>query len=173
MRRAVTSISVFFSDEQLEIDTTPTFYISHHVDFLIADDLLLVLNKANFESIVNYKKAHKEDFQRLLNEPEFTSIFADTEALKSFIGDNKLHLRRASAIRQKGHYKNDSFMTNLRAKYAAFQLNIEFDRNGKIVATHATCRDVVRALLDHRLTSGFSGNVYDVPDVTEVNRVRV
>ena len=168
VRRVVDAITVFFSDEQLGIDPTPTLYISHQIDFLIADDLILVLNKANFESIVNYKQAHKEDFEGLLQEPEFAGVFAETEALKSYVGENKIQLRRASAIRQRGHYKNPNFMHNLRARHKEFQLNIVFDAGGKIVATPETCRDIVQALLDHRLVSGFSDNVYDVPDVKRV-----
>ncbi|MDD9981627.1 MAG: DUF4868 domain-containing protein [Gammaproteobacteria bacterium] len=165
VRRVVDAITVFFSDEQLGIDKTPTLYISHQVDFLIAGDLVLALNKANFESIVNYKQAHKDDFASLLQEPEFEGVIADTKALVSYVGENKIQLRRASAIRQKGHYKDPGFMQNLREQYKAFRLNIVFDADGKIVPTPETCRDIVQALLDHRLASGFSENVYDVPDV--------
>ena len=168
VRRVVDAITVFFSDEQLGIDKTPTLYISHQVDFLIADDLVLALNKANFESIVNYKQAHKEDFEGLLREPEFAGVIADTEALVSYVGENKIQLRRASVIRQKGHYKEPRFMRNLRARCEQFRLNIEFDAEGKIVATPETCRDIVQALLDHRLVSGFSENIYDVQDVKRV-----
>ena len=71
VRRVVDGISVFFADEQLGIDKTPTLHISHHVDFLIANDRVLVLNKANFESILNYKQAHNEDFEGLLQESKF------------------------------------------------------------------------------------------------------
>ena len=168
VRKVANAITVFFSDEQLGVDKTPTLCISHHVDFLVADDLILVLNKANFESIVNYKQAHKQDFESLLQEPQFAGVFAATEALESYVGENKIQLRRASAIRQKGHYRDPGFMANLRARHQEFRLNIEFDEDGKIVATPETCRDIVQALLDHRLASGFSENVYDVPDVKRV-----
>ena len=168
VRRVIDAITVFFSDEQLGIDKTPTLYISHQVDFLIVDDLVLALNKMNFESIVNYKQAHKEDFEGLLRESEFTRVFAETDALKSYVGENKIQLRRASAIRQKGHYKDPGFMLNLRSRHKEFRLNIKFDPDGKIVATPETCRDIVQALLDHRLVSGFSENIYDVPDVRRV-----
>ncbi len=168
VRRAVTAISVFFSDEQLGIDTTPTLYISHRVDFFVADDLILVLDKARFESVVSYKQAHKEDFSGLLQEPAFADVFGETGALESYVGENKMQLRRASAIRHKGHYKNPEFMANLRARYKEFRLEIEFDGDGRIVATPETCRDIFQALLDHRLASGFSQNVYDVPDVKRV-----
>ena len=59
-------------------------------------------------------------------------------------------------------------MRNLRQRYAEYRLNIIFDEYGKIVPTPETCRDIMTALLDHRLGSGFSGYIYDVPDAVPV-----
>ena len=168
VRKTLSAISVFFADEQLGIDTTPTLYISRHVDFFIVGDSLLISNKANFESILSYKQAHKEDFDALQAEPEFIEIFASVDAFVSYVGENKIQLRRASAIRQKGHYKDVAFMTRLRARYTEFRLNIQFDNNGQILSTEETCKDIFQALLDHRLSSAFSETIYDVPDAQAV-----
>ena len=168
VRKTLNAISVFFADEQLGIDTTPTLYISRHVDFFIVDDSLLISNKANFESILSYKQAHKEDFDALQAEPEFIEIFASVDAFVSYVGENKIQLRRASAIRQKGHYKDVAFMTRLKARYTEFRLNIQFDNNGRILSTEETCKDIFQALLDHRLSSAFSETIYDVPDAQPV-----
>ena len=81
VRRTLNAISVFFSDEQLGIDTTPTLYISRHVDFFIVDDELLISNKASFESILSYKETHKKDFEALQAEPEFIEVFATVDAV--------------------------------------------------------------------------------------------
>lgn len=167
-RVVVNALAVVFSDLQLGIHASPTLYISRQVDFVVADDLVLVRDKASFESILNYKQAHREDFRQLLREPEFAGVIAETEALKSYVGDNKIQLRRMVAIREKGHYRNPSFMSNLRHRYREFHLDIAFGEDGRIVPTAESCRDIVQALLDHRLASGFSENVYDVPDVTRV-----
>ncbi len=59
-------------------------------------------------------------------------------------------------------------MINLRAQYQAYGLNLQFDVNGRIVPTPETCKDIFVALLDHRLKSGFSSNIYDVTDTTTV-----
>jgi hypothetical protein len=66
------------------------------------------------------------------------------------------------------YYKNELFMTNLRANHAVYGLTLAFDTAGRIVPTPETCRDVFVALLDHRLQSPFSSNIYDVPDTTPV-----
>jgi len=168
VRRVVNAVSVVFADMQLGIHASPSLYISRQVDFLVAEELVLVRDKANFESILNYKQAHREDFAELLVEPEFGAVMAETAALEAYVGDNKMQLRRVAAIRQKGHYKDPRFMSNLRRRYKDFHLGIKFGEDGRMVPTPETCRDIMQALLDHRLTSGFSENIYDVPDVTPV-----
>ncbi|MCY4200773.1 MAG: DUF4868 domain-containing protein [Gammaproteobacteria bacterium] len=145
-------------------------HISQRVDFIVADDTIFVLNKAKFESVLSYKQAHQEDFEGLLAENEFVDVFSKTDALVSYVGENKIQLRRASAIRHKGHYKDPGFMENLRRHHANYQLNIDFDEEGRIIATPSACKDIFQALLDHLLASGFSRNVYDVPDVKRVRR---
>src|SRR5690606_16939635 len=98
----------------------------------------------------------------------FFSLFSTLDPLVVFVGTNKLHLRRACAIRQKGHYRDADFMARLRKRHAECGLNLIFDDQGRIVPTPETCADIIRALLDHRLSSLFSQNNYDVPDATVV-----
>lgn len=161
-------VSAFFQDDQLGLDERLGFDFSRSVDFLIVGENILIRQKGHFESILSYKQAHREDFAALRGEPQFVAVIADVEPLVAYIGENKIQLRRASAIRQKGHYKDQTFMLNLRARHAEFGLNIQFDAHGKIVPTPETCADIMRALLDHRLSSAFSAKVYDVPDATVV-----
>lgn len=169
-KKASFTIQAFFSsDEELDLSNNRGFEIHKTVDFFIFEETVFVKHKGNFESILNYKEAHKNDYNELAAEPEFIEVFDDLSIMTQFVGENKIHLRRLSAIRQKGHYKDGNFMERLKARYAEYGLNIEFDDNGKITPTPETCRDIIAALLDHRLVSGFSENIYDVPDATVVN----
>lgn len=161
-------ISAFFSDEQLGLNQNTGFDISKEVDFFIFGEDIIISKKVRFESVLNYKAAHQNDFVELQGEDEFGAVFSSLEALLEFVGENKTQLRRASAIRQKGHYKDANFMQNLRDHHLQFGLNLTFDADGKIVATLESCRDIFQALLDHRLTSVFSNNIYDVPDASNV-----
>jgi hypothetical protein len=167
-KKALTKLSVYFSDDQLDLETEPAFDISRYVDFFIVGDDVLVRHKAHFESILNYKETHREDFVELQADAEFVAIFDGLAPLVEHVGENKIQLRRASAIRQKGHYKNDAFMENLRNRHAEFGLTLNFDAEGRIVPTPETCRDIIIALLDHRLASAFSATIYDVPDATPI-----
>ena len=168
-KKSAFTIQAFFSpDEELDLSNNRGFDIHKSVDFFIFEETIFVKHKANFESILNYKEAHKNDYNELAAEPEFVDVFDDLNVMTQFVGENKIHLRRLSAIRQKGHYKDNGFMERLKSKYAEYGLNILFDDNGKITPTPETCRDIIAALLDHRLASGFSENIYDVPDATVV-----
>lgn len=162
-------IDIGFRDNALELDTTPSFSLSKYVDFFIAGDRIIIPHKANFESVLSYRQAHEADFIQLRAEDEFAGIFSDMAPLTAFVGSNKISLRRMSSIRQKAHYKNPSFMALLKQHHAAYGLALQFDANGLIVCTPENCRDVITALLDHRLTSAFSANIYDVPDATKVS----
>ena len=133
------------------------------------NDSLFIGAKKQFESILNHKAAHENDFVQLLAEPEFQQIFTDTGQVKIYVGTNAIQLRRASAIRQKRNYLDPIFMQNLRAEFAGFGLLINFDQHGKILPSIDSCPDIFKALLDHRLKSHFSGRIYDVQNTESIS----
>ena len=137
-------------------------------DFIIFGDTILVRNKGAFESVLRYKSTQREDFVELQAEAEFLAAFVDVAPLVAYVGDNKIQLRRACAIRDKGHYRDPEFMQRLRQNQAEYGLVIQFDDGGRIIVTPETCAQIMKALLDHRLKSGFSALVYDVQDTTPV-----
>jgi hypothetical protein len=159
-------ISAAFNEATLTLAPENTFKLPKNFDFLIVNGLIIIANKAAFESVLAYKEAHKKDFEALLGEEVFSSCFTDTAPLEAIVGENKLLLRRACAVREKRHYASDDFMTNLRTRHTEFKLIINFDGNHKIIPCTDTCRDIFTALLDHRLKSGFSENFYDVTDTS-------
>lgn len=167
--KAATSVlTAIYKDRELDLAEDDGFKIHRTFDFFCINGELLIAEKRNFETILNYRVAHENDFEELQAEADFISAFSDLAPLVEFIGVNRLQLRRMSAIRTKSFYADDVFMNNLRLHFAEFGLNIIFDDNGKITPTPETCRDIMTALLDHRLRSGFSGNTYDVPDAVQV-----
>jgi hypothetical protein len=162
-------IDMIYRENALALDQTPTFSLTKNVDFFIANDKIVIPHKANFESVLSYRQAHADEFLTLQGEADFSQVFSALEPLAEFVGTNKIQLRRMCSIRQKGHYKNPDFISKLRLHHAAHGLVLTFDADGLIAPTPATCGDIITALLDHRLASAFSENVYDVPDTTKVN----
>ncbi|WQO64676.1 DUF4868 domain-containing protein [Sinorhizobium medicae] len=167
-KAAASVLTAIYKDKELDLAEDDGFKIHKTFDFFCINGKLLIADKRNFETILNYRAAHESDFAEMQAEAEFTEAFSDLAPLSDFVGTNRLQLRRMSAIRSKSFYKDAAFMINLRARFAEYELNIVFDADGKIVPTPETCRDIMTALLDHRLRSGFSGNTYDVPDAVQV-----
>lgn len=167
-RRSSGILRVVFDDEELDVDERPAFSLEPYFDFFALGDDIFVANKARFESVLAYRAGHVEAFEGLVGEPDFSGIFSDMAAITEFVGTNKIHLRRAIAIREKGHFRNAGFMDSLRANCAAMGLTIGFDGEGRIVPTPETCRDIFQALLDHRLDSRLSMRIYDVQSTEPV-----
>lgn len=168
-KSAFNTITAIFNEKQLDVVSDEDFKIHKSLDFFWMNEEVLVSEKSNFESILNYKEAHEKDYAEMIEEKEFLEVFSDVNVMTEFVGTNKINLRRMSAIRQKKFYKNKSFMDNLRRNYKKFNLDIAFDKDGRFVPTPQNCREIISALLDHRLISGFSGNIYDVQDATPVS----
>jgi hypothetical protein len=167
-RKTGGQLPVVFADEQLALEPNPTFTLSQHIDFFIAGEDLVILNKRSFEITLRYAEAHVEDFASLQAEPMFMGLFTDLAPLVAYVGTNKLRLRSLSAIRQKAHFQDAVFMNNLRLNYLAAGLNLTFDPQGRIIPTEAQCPDIVRALLNHRLYSLFSQGYFDVQHAVQV-----
>jgi len=167
-RRASGILRVVFDDQELDIDERPAFSLEPYFDFFVLGRDVFVANKNRFESVLAYRAGHVEAFGELVEEPDFSDIFSDMAAITAFVGTNKIHLRRAIAIREKGHFRDAGFMENLRANCVAMGLTIGFDRTGRIVPTLETCRDIFQALLDHRLDSRLSMRIYDVQSTEPV-----
>ena len=157
-------LKLVVKDDELDLDDRPSFNVSPFFDFYMIGDNILISEKGSFESILSYRAGHTESFETLQTETEFASLFVDMTSLREFVGSNKIQLRRLLAIQQKGHYKDPVFMANLRTHHSSMNLQIVFDGGGLIVPTPETCRDILRALLDHRLDSRLSRRTYDVPN---------
>ncbi|MBK1793535.1 DUF4868 domain-containing protein [Devosia sp. WQ 349] len=167
-KKAAGFLNVIWSDEKLDIEEDRAFQISMIVDFIIFDGNLLIGQKKNFETILNFKEAHVAEFTTLQNEKEFLDVIADVHLLAEYVGVNKTHLRRAAVIRQKGNYKDPAFMLSLSNNMNKLKYTFLFDDAGKIVATQETCSQIMTALLDHRLLSHMDV-VFEVDDAAKVN----
>lgn len=168
-RRASGVITMMFTDDELDLEEKPVFTLQPDFDFYVFHDRIFIRSKPRFESLLSYKAGHEKIFQQLTSEPDFAAIFADVGPLTAFVGSNKIHLRRAVAIQQKGHYKDAEFMDRLRIEHGNMNLNITFDTAGKIIATVESGRDIFLALLDHRLDSRLTQRMYDVPSSEPVD----
>lgn len=69
-----------------------------------------------FVSVLAYRAGHMEAFQELVGKPGFSGIFFDHAAITAFVGENKIQLRSAVTIREKGHFWDPASMQILRTE---------------------------------------------------------
>jgi len=163
-------MNIFFTEAGLDIMDSPSFSISRSFDFFVVGENVLMVSKPAFESILNHKDTYEEAYAELKNEPGFSAAIADFTVFDAFIGKNATHLRRMAVIKARGYYQNPDYMTRLREINGVRGWGIQFDDQGRIVATPEKMRDILHVLLDHRLRSELSYNEYDVPSTTPVSQ---
>lgn len=158
-------VPLSYTGDTIEVNNDESFDLAKIFDvFFWGGSVLALREKTKFESIFKYKEAHLECFNELCSEPEFVDIFSEIGPLSRYVGNNKIQLRRAAAIQQKGYYRNSDFMDSLRANIDKLQLHIDFEGDGKIRPSDETCSDIFKALLDHRLLSHYLDRPFDVQD---------
>lgn len=163
-------MNIFFTEAGLDIMDSPSFSIARSFDFFVVGEHVLMTNKPAFESLLNHKDTYEEAYAALKQEAGFSAAIADFAVFDTFIGKNATHLRRMAVIKARGYYNNPDYMTRLREINGLRGWGIQFDGQGRIVATPEKMRDILHVLLDHRLRSELSDNQYDVPSTTPVGQ---
>lgn len=163
-------MNILFTEAGLDIMDNPSFSFSRSFDFFVVGTHVFMSNKPAFESLLNHKDTYEEAYAELKQEPGFATAIADFAVFDSFVGKNATHLRRMAVIKARGYYQNPDYMARLRDINSLRGWGIQFDDQGRIVATPEKMRDILHVLLDHRLRSELSDNQYDVPSTTPVGQ---
>lgn len=162
-------INIIFKDGELSVAKDNGFSIERSFDFFCKGELIFITNKRSFESVLNYRAAYAQAFADLQQNPSFSALFTDLQPLVTHIGSNSTQLRRMATVEQKGLYGQANFLENLQRVSVKHDWEINFDpATNKIIACEQTAKTILQVLLDHRLMSEVTENVYDVPDATRV-----
>ena len=162
-------MNIVFNQAGLDIVENPSFTIARNFDFFMSGSHVFMANKPAFESLLNHKDSYESAYVELKQDAGFAAAIANINVFDAFIGTNSTHLRRMSVIKARGYYNNQNYMTRLREISELRGWGIEFDAQGRILATPEKMRDILHVLLDHRLRSELSENEYDVPSTTPVS----
>lgn len=155
-------VNTVLNGNQLDVMPDETFVIAKNFDFFALNSDLVVANKANFESLLNYKLTYSNSFESLKQEPQFVAVFTDLAPIVNHVGTNAMHLRRMAVVQQRALYADAAYMTRLRQINAQRSWNMGFDEFGRIIPTEETMRTIMQVLLNHRLRSELSENDFDV-----------
>lgn len=158
-------------------DDSPIFRIDSHLDFLVLDDDLFVMNCEKFEMAMQYRDRLIDRKNDAVVEMSKSSIFAvDGEVVfADAIGEDKHFLRQLSAVQKKGFYKNEKWVNQMmaEAKKAGNWL-LEFDLQGKIIvkAEKAYVREILTVLQNKRVETVVDKKICDVDGelITQVTR---
>ncbi|WP_022964816.1 Kiwa anti-phage protein KwaB-like domain-containing protein [Halopseudomonas pelagia] len=161
-------ISLVLHENRLDLAGDETLSISKTFDFFVLNENILVVNRANFESLLEYKQTYITSFAELQADAGFQSVFSDITLLIEHVGANTMHLRRMAVVQERAFYNNVPFMEKLRDVSQTRNWNIVFDANGKIVPSPESVRTIIQVLLNHRLHSEMSGDDFDVPSTSPV-----
>lgn len=161
-------INAVLNGNQLDLVEDRTFLIGKSFDFFATASDILVINKPNFESLMNYKLTYSNSFASLQQDAAFNAVFTDMVAIVEHVGTNTMHLRRMAVIQQRALYADASYMARLRQMNGIRNWNITFDGQGRIAPTEATMRTIMQVLLNHRLRSELSEMDFDVNSSVQV-----
>ena len=161
-------LNLVLNRNQLDLAGDEAFTIPKRFDFFVLNTDILVTNKGNFESILEYKQTYATSFTELKAEASFQAIFSDMTVLVDHVGTNTMHLRRMAVVQERGYYNDNAFMDKLRLVNQERLWNIVFDDNGKIVPSVESVRAIIQVLLNHRLHSELTGHDFDVPSANPV-----
>lgn len=161
-------INLILHENRLDLANDETFSISKTFDFFVLNESIFVVNRANFESLLEYKQTYINSFAELRADAIFQGVFSDMALLVEHVGNNTMHLRRMAVVQERAYYSSAPFMDRLREVNQARNWNIGFDADGKIVPSPESIRTIIQVLLNHRLHSEITGDDFDVPSANPV-----
>ena len=168
MKKRAHALNLVLNRNQLDLAGDEAFTIPKRFDFFVLNDDILVANKGNFESLLEYKQTYLTSFTDLQADAGFQAVFSDMTVLVGHVGTNTMHLRRMAVVQERAYYNDAAFMGKLRQVNQDRQWNILFDDNGKIVPSAESVRAIIQVLLNHRLHSELTGHDFDVPSASPV-----
>jgi hypothetical protein len=162
-------INMVFSNGEMSGVEDNNFSIEKNFDFYVINNTAFIANKRGFESSMKYREAYAQAFSQLQATPSFSSLFSDLEPIIDYVGTNSIQLRRMGVIEEKSVYSNPGFISALMIVNATRGWGLNFDTaNNTIIPCADTTSIILQVLLDHRLISEITENIYDVPDAVPV-----
>ncbi|BCZ85753.1 DUF4868 domain-containing protein (plasmid) [Paraburkholderia terrae] len=162
-------INMIFQNGELSATQDTTFSIERNFDFYFIDETLFIARKRAFESAMAHREGYVQAFSDLQQDASFAGMFTNMQPLIDYVGTNSIQLRRMAVVEQKALYAQPNFLTSLQAVSTARAWGLNFaSGNNQIIPCAQTARTILQVLLDHRLLSEVTQNIYDVPDAVQV-----
>lgn len=167
-KRAIATKALWFKDAKLkDLDDSEIFMIDPRFDFFVAGNTILIANKREFESSMNFKQGMIDHGDELLKKLEELSFLTDVDLIRKHVGVNFFHLRKLASIRKAGYY--------LQPHYVASLIKVNIDegwgltvKQGKIIVEEARINLLLKLLNNDRLRSPINQELFDSAAKTAV-----
>jgi len=160
-KRVKSLSSLLFKNHMLiDLGEEQVFTIDTQVDFFEYEGRVFITNKKEFESALNFRKGMEENRDTVLSEFDTLGLFQDTEPIRQTVGTNLHFLRRVSAIKKSGYYKDKTFISKLIQLNSSEKWGLTIKDN-KIVVTEKNVELVLTLLNNSRLKSPINDEVFD------------
>lgn len=162
-------INMIFHNGELSAAADTSFSIERTFDFYYLNGVIFIAGKRAFESAMAHRVAYAQAFAELQRDATFSGLFTQMQPLIDYVGMNSIQLRRMAVVEQKALYAKPNFLASLQAVSNARGWGLNFDPNSnRLIPCEQTARTILQVLLDHRLLSEVTQNIYDVPDAVPV-----
>jgi len=155
-------IPLFFDEEMFkDLEQTDVFNISSTIDFFYFEEALMILNKKNFETSLNFREGMLSKANDFYESAIEEKLFDNIEILKSKVGNNQRYLRKIATIVNLGYYQNQDYINKLKkiAKKRGWNISI---KKGQFVLTEDNLEDVLTVLQNKRLHSELTDETFDI-----------
>jgi hypothetical protein len=160
-KKVVTQKAIFFQNHKLvDVDDQQVFIIDPRFDFFVYEGLILIANKREFESSMNFREGMKTNGAEVLAEFERLKFIDNVELIREFVGDNLHHLRKLASIRKSGYYKQADYLQKMMAVSAEEGWDLKIV-DGKIVVEEETVELLLKLLNNDRLRSPINNELFD------------
>lgn len=168
-KKALTQKATYFRNHKLvDAEDEEVFLIDPRFDFFVYDGTVLIANKREFESSMNFRDGMKANAEEVLKEFSKLKFANNIEIIRRYVGDNLHHLRKLASIRKAGYYKQDDYVKKLIEISAeeGWELKVE---NGQIIVEEDTVDLLLKLLNNDRLRSPINNELFDAAAKALVN----
>lgn len=158
----------FFEQKLVDVEDKDVFMIAPRFDFFVYEGTILIANKKEFESSMNFREGMKAKAAEVIKDFTDSKIFQNVGLIEKYVGDNLHRLRKMASILKAGYYKQDDYIKKMIkvSKEEGWELKVE---NGQVLVEEETIELLLKLLNNERLHSLINGEVFDASVKTQVN----
>jgi len=162
LKKQAMLVKVLFSKSTLvDYEDAPVFQLERKIDFLAFGDVVFILDKSKFESVLNFRVGMERKRDELLKDLSKMDLLSDLGMMRKSIGTNMNLLRRAACVKKNGYYQDVKFMAELKQVCHKHGWNVQW-QDGRIIVTTDNVGVILTLLNNDRLQSPVNMELFDV-----------